>query len=187
MQREVMFAGFGGQGVLISAKILACAAMKEEREVVWVPSYGPEMRGGTAYYTVVISNHLIGSPVIRYPGYLVAMNQPSLVKFAPMVKPNGTILINSSLITIDSGRQDIDELSIPANDLAMHVGDVRTANIVALSALIARTHIVDLQTLQTCVKSEFAKNAAMIPMNMAAVEQGQMAVMASAEGYRKKL
>jgi 2-oxoglutarate ferredoxin oxidoreductase subunit gamma len=177
MQREVMFAGFGGQGILISAKILARAAMREGREVAWVPSYGPEMRGGTAYCTVVISDRLIGSPVIRHPGYLLVMNRPSLEKFAQQVKPNGTIFINTSLINIDSGRDDVHELCIPVNDLAIKLGNVRKANIVALGAFIAHTRLVDMQTLRTCVKSEFSQKPAMIPLNLAALEEGQKAVM----------
>jgi 2-oxoglutarate ferredoxin oxidoreductase subunit gamma len=180
MQSEVMFAGFGGQGILISAKILARAAMKEGREVAWVPSYGPEMRGGTAYCTVVMSNRLIGSPIIRNPGYLVAMNRPSLEKFAFQVKPKGTILINSSLIAIGSGRDDIIELRIPVNDLASQLGNVRTANIVALGAFVTRTQLVDMQMLRACVKFEFANKAGVISLNMAALEEGQKAVMALA-------
>ena len=100
MQSEVKFAGFGGQGILLSGKILAHAAMEEGLEVAWVPSYGPEMRGGTAYCTVVISDRPIGSPIIKNPLHLIAMNRPSLEKFAPDVKPHGMVLINSSLIPI---------------------------------------------------------------------------------------
>ena len=103
MQRSVMFAGFGGQGILLSAKILAHAALEEGYEVAWIPSYGPEMRGGTAYCTVVIADRPIGSPIIKNPSHLVAMNLPSLEKFAPAVKAGGVILINQSLIAIDSG------------------------------------------------------------------------------------
>ena len=109
MQNEVMFAGFGGQGILLSAKILAHAAMEEGMEVAWVPSYGPEMRGGTAYCTVVISDRLIGSPIIRNPMHLVAMNRPSLEKFAPVVRSSGVILVNSSLISIGADRDDVKE------------------------------------------------------------------------------
>jgi 2-oxoglutarate ferredoxin oxidoreductase subunit gamma len=112
MQSEVMFAGFGGQGILIIGKILAHTAMEQGFEVAWVPSYGPEMRGGTAYCTVVISDRPIGSPIIRNPMHLIAMNQPSLEKFASTVKPGGVILIHSSLIPVRSGRSDIDELVI---------------------------------------------------------------------------
>lgn len=175
MQSEVMFAGFGGQGILLSAKILAQAAMYEGREVAWVPSYGPEMRGGTAYCTVVISDRLIGSPIIRNPMHLVAMNRPSLEKFAPVVKTGGVILVNSSLIPIESGRDDVDELRIPVNDIAVRLGSVRSANIVALSAFVARSKLVSVDTLKRCVEEEFAKKKKLIPLNLAAVEEGRKA------------
>ena len=179
MQREVMFAGFGGQGILLIGKILAHAAMDEGFEVAWIPSYGPEMRGGTAYCLVVISDRLIGSPVIRNPMHLVAMNGPSLEKFAPFVKPNGIILINSSLISKNSGRNDVDELLIPANDIAKDVGSVQAANVVALSAFVARSGIVDFELLRKFVKEEFAKKEKLIPLNMEAVERGRKAALSS--------
>jgi 2-oxoglutarate ferredoxin oxidoreductase subunit gamma len=172
MQSEVMFAGFGGQGILLSAKILAYAGMEEGKEVAWVPSYGPEMRGGTAYCTVVISDRPIGSPIIRNPMHLVAMNRPSLEKFAPMVKPGGVIMINSSLISISSGRKDIDELNVPANDIAKKLGNVRSLNIVALAAFVARSKVVDFDVLRECVKKEFSKKEKLIPLNMEAVTAG---------------
>ncbi|KPJ76489.1 MAG: 2-oxoacid:ferredoxin oxidoreductase subunit gamma [Deltaproteobacteria bacterium SG8_13] len=175
MQSEVMFAGFGGQGILLSAKILAHAAMEDGLEVAWVPSYGPEMRGGTAYCTVVISDRLIGSPIIRNPMHLVAMNRPSLEKFAPLVKPNGVILVNSTLISIESGRDDVDELRVPVNDIAVRLGNVRSANIVALAAFVARAGVVKMETLRHCVKEEFATKEKLIPLNMAAVEEGEKA------------
>lgn len=175
MQSEVMFAGFGGQGILLSAKILAHTAMEEGLEVAWVPSYGPEMRGGTAYCTVVVSDKLIGSPIIRNPMHLVAMNRPSLEKFAPMVKTGGVILINSSLISIDSGRDDVDELVLPVNDIAVKLGSVRSANIVALAAFVARSNIVKIDTLRECIKGEFSKKKELIPLNLKAVEEGTKA------------
>ena len=175
MQSEVMFAGFGGQGILLSAKVLAHAAMEEGMEVAWVPSYGPEMRGGTAYCTVVISDRLIGSPIIRNPMHLVAMNRPSLEKFAPMVKSNGIILVNSSLISIGADRDDVDELRVPVSDIAKKLGSVRSANIVALSAFVARSGVVSIETLKSCVKDEFSRKKKLIPLNMSAVEEGQKA------------
>ena len=177
MQSEVMFAGFGGQGILLSAKILAHAAMEEGLEVAWVPSYGPEMRGGTAYCTVVVSDKLIGSPIIRHPMHLVAMNRPSLEKFAPVVKPKGVILINSSLITIDSGRDDVDEIKVPVNEIAGKVGSVRSANIVALSAFVTRSKIVNFDVLRECVKKEFSKKEKLIPLNMDAMDEGKKAAL----------
>ncbi len=176
---EVIIAGFGGQGILLIGKILAYTAMEEGREVAWIPSYGPEMRGGTAYCTVVISDRPIGSPIIRNPMHLVAMNRPSLEKFAPMVKPGGVILINSSLIPIRSQRSDVDELIVPVNDIAKKLGNVRAANIVALAAFVARSKVVDFDLMRESVKKEFAKKPKFIPLNMEAIEQGKRAAMPS--------
>lgn len=177
MQSEVMFAGFGGQGILLSGKILAEAAMEQGYEVGWVPSYGPEMRGGTAYCTVVIGDRPIGSPIIKNPMHLVAMNRPSLEKFAPIVKPGGVVFINSSLIPVGSGRDDIDELKVSATEIAKDLGSERAANIVALAAFVARSKIVDFEVLRNTVKAEFAKKAKFIPLNMAACEEGQKAAV----------
>ena len=173
MQSEVMFAGFGGQGILASAKILAHAAMGEGFEVSWVPSYGPEMRGGTAYCTVVVSDRPIGSPIIRNPQHLVAMNRPSLEKFAKMIKPKGVILINSSLISINSGRDDVVELIIPVTDIAKELGEIRAANIVALGAFVARSGIVGFDQIISAVKEEFSKKEKFIPLNVKALEKGK--------------
>ncbi len=175
MQNEVMFAGFGGQGILLIGNILAHAAMEQGSEVAWVPSYGPEMRGGTAYCLVVISDKPIGSPIIRNPMHLIAMNRPSLEKFAPVVKPNGVVVINSSLIPVSSGRDDVDELLVPANDIAKDLGSVKVANIVALGAFVARSKIVDFEIIRNCVKETFSSREKLIPMNMAALEEGKKA------------
>jgi 2-oxoglutarate ferredoxin oxidoreductase subunit gamma len=172
MQGEFMFAGFGGQGILLIGKILAHAAMLEGAHVAWIPSYGPEMRGGTAYCTVVVSNNPIGSPIIRKPQYLVAMNRPSLEKFAPLVKPNGTILINTSLIPISSGRRNVEELKVPAIDIAKELGNVKVANVVALGALVKRSRIVSFKILKECIKMEFASKHALIPLNLKALDAG---------------
>lgn len=177
MQSEVMFAGFGGQGILLSAKILAHAAMEEGFEVVWIPSYGPEMRGGTAYCMVVMSDRPIGSPIIRNPMHLIAMNRPSLEKFAPDVKPGGVILINSSLIPVGSGRDDVDELTVPVNEIAIELGSVKSANIVALSAFVARSRIVDFDNLLHCIKEEFSDKEELISLNMKAADQGKKAAL----------
>ena len=177
MQSEVMFAGFGGQGILLIGKILAQTAMEEGFEVSWVPSYGPEMRGGTAYCTVVISDRPIGSPIIRNPQHLIAMNRPSLEKFAPVVKHNGIILINSSLITIGAERDDVDELKVSAVEIAQGLGSVRAANIVALSAFVARSKIVKFDILRKMVKQEFSKKEKLIPLNMNALNEGKKAAL----------
>ncbi|WP_419662770.1 KorC: 2-oxoglutarate ferredoxin oxidoreductase, subunit gamma [Desulfosarcina variabilis str. Montpellier] len=172
MQSEIKFAGFGGQGILLIGKILAHAAMEEGYEVAWVPSYGPEMRGGTAYCTVVIADRPIGSPIIKNPLHLVAMNGPSLEKFAPTVKKGGIIFVNSSLINFASGRDDVDEFNVPVMEIAKSVGNMRAANIVALAAFVARSKLVSMETLRNCIKEEFSNKPKLIPLNMKAVDAG---------------
>lgn len=172
MQQSVMFAGFGGQGILLSAKILAHAALEDGFEVAWIPSYGPEMRGGTATCTVVISTRPIGSPIIKNPNHLVAMNRPSLEKYAPVVKSGGIVLINLSLISGDSGRSDVDELKVAAVDIASEMGNSKAANIVALSAFVARSKTVSIPALQRAVEEEFQKKPKLIPLNLEAMAAG---------------
>ena len=173
MHSEIQFAGFGGPGILLMGQILAQAAMDEGSEVVWIPSYGPEMRGGTAYCTVVISDRLIGSPIIRNPKHLVAMNRPSLEKFAPSVKAGGVIFINSSLISIDAGRDDVDVIRVPIIEIAKALGNVKAANIVALAAFVSRSKVVGFDSLQKAVKDKFAQKEKLIPLNMKALEEGR--------------
>ncbi|MEJ2219588.1 MAG: 2-oxoacid:acceptor oxidoreductase family protein [Desulfobacterales bacterium] len=179
MQNEVQFAGFGGQGIMLMGQIMAEAALQQGHEVVWIPSYGPEMRGGTAYCTVVISDRPIGSPIIRNPKHLVAMNRPSLEKFAPTVKSGGTIFINSSIIPIDAGRDDVDVVKVPIIEIARELGNVRTANIIALAAFVSRSQVVDFELLRESVKAKFANKEKLIPINMKALEEGQKAARAT--------
>jgi 2-oxoglutarate ferredoxin oxidoreductase subunit gamma len=178
MQSEVQFAGFGGQGIMLMGQIMAQAAMDQGYEVVWIPSYGPEMRGGTAYCTVVISDRPIGSPIIRNPKHLVAMNRPSLEKFAPTVQSGGTIFINSSIISIDADRDDVDVIKVPIIEIAKELGNVKTANIVALAAFVSRSRVVDFELLRESVKDKFASREKLIPINMKALEEGQKAARA---------
>ena len=175
MQSEVQFAGFGGQGIMLMGQIMAQTAMHQGYEVVWIPSYGPEMRGGTAYCTVVISDRPIGSPIIRNPKHLVAMNRPSLEKFAPMVQSGGTIFINSSIISIDAGRDDVDVIKVPIIEIAKELGNVKTANIVALAAFVSRSQVLDSEMLRKSVKDKFASREKLIPLNMKALEEGKKA------------
>ena len=177
MQTEVMFAGFGGQGILASGKILAQAAMAEGREVAWVPSYGPEMRGGTAYCLVVISDRPIGSPIVKKPHHLVAMNRPSLEKFTPMLKPNGTVLINTTLVPVDAGRDDLYPVKVPATTIASALGNSRAANVVALGAFVETTGILPFGTLIDSVTAEFAKKEKLVDLNLQALEAGRAAAV----------
>lgn len=175
MQKEVMFAGFGGQGILLAGKILAHAAMDKGFEVIWIPSYGPEMRGGTAYCLVAISDCPIGSPVVKNPAHLVAFNRPSLEKFAPMVKPNGVVLINSSMVSIKSGRNDVDEIAVPVTGIAKKLGSIVSANIVALGAFTARSKILEFDLVKKAVEEEFSKRKDLIPINLKSLEKGRKA------------
>jgi len=179
MQNEVQFAGFGGQGIMVMGQILAQAALEAGHEVVWIPSYGPEMRGGTAYCTVVISDRPIGSPIIRNPRHLIAMNRPSLEKFAPAVKPGGVIFINSSMINIDAGRDDVDAFKVPIIEIATDIGNIKTANIIALAAFVARSKIVPFELLEKAVQEKFADKKKLIPINMEALERGKKAALES--------
>jgi 2-oxoglutarate ferredoxin oxidoreductase subunit gamma len=137
------------------------------------------MRGGTAYCTVVISDRPIGSPIIRNPKHLVAMNRPSLEKFAPSVKPGGVVFINSSIISIEAGRDDVDVLKVPIIEIAKELGNVKAANIIALAAFVARSQIVDFDLLRESVKEKFAERKKLIPLNMKALEAGRKAALGS--------
>lgn len=177
MQREVTFAGFGGQGIMTAGKLLALAGMDEGKEVCWIPSYGPEMRGGTAYCTVVISDRAIGSPIINNPENLVVFNRPSLEKFAPKLKPKGLLVINNSLIDITSDRDDIEQVLVPFNDIANGMKNGRSINIVALGAFVARSGIVSIETQEKILMSKFGRKPKVAELNLetfrAGVERAQ--------------
>jgi 2-oxoglutarate ferredoxin oxidoreductase subunit gamma len=166
MQREVTFAGFGGQGIMTAGKFLALAGMAEGKQVCWIPSYGPEMRGGTAYCTVVISDQSIGSPVINTPESLVAFNRPSLEKFGRQVRPRGLLIINSSLIEITSERTDVDELLVPFNDIANTLQNGRSVNLVALGAFVERSGIVATETQEKILRDKFSKKPKVADLNI---------------------
>ncbi len=172
MQREVKFAGFGGQGILSAGKFLGEAGMDEGKEVAWVPSYGPEMRGGTAYCTVVIADHPIGSPVVNSPLDLVAMNRPSLEKFEPTVREGGIILVNSSLIPDRVKRKDVIELLVPCNAEAAELGNKRGANMIALGAYVEAAKIIGMDSVLKIVEHEFQRKPQFIESNLACIKRG---------------
>lgn len=170
---EVLMAGFGGQGMLLAGKILAHAAMTQGLEVSWLPSYGPEMRGGTANATVCVSDRPIGSPLITNPRGLVVMNLPSLEKFAPKVRPGAVIVINTSLISRDSGRPDCTEVRVAAREMAKEAGTERAANFVMLGAFVGATGIVAPDVVEEEITHEFSgRKAKFIPANTAAFRAG---------------
>jgi 2-oxoglutarate ferredoxin oxidoreductase subunit gamma len=152
MQKEIIFAGFGGQGVLFSGQVLAFAAMDAGHDVTWMPSYGPEMRGGTANCTVVIADEEIGSPTIKHPTAAVVMNLPSLDKFEPLVVPGGVLIVNSSLVNRDPIRTDITWLMIPAQEIAETIGPRRLLNMVMLGALLDKLPILTLVDINAALE-----------------------------------
>lgn len=172
MQDECKFAGFGGQGIMTVGKLFALAGLQEGREVVWLPSYGPEMRGGTAYCTVVVADRPIGSPVINTPGNLVVMNRPSLEKFASTVRSGGVLVINSSLIPIGTDRADLDVLRVPCNEIAIELGQPRVASMIALGAFVARTGLVSYETVRAVVLDQFSRRADVAELNVTALDRG---------------
>jgi 2-oxoglutarate ferredoxin oxidoreductase subunit gamma len=172
MQNDVVCAGFGGQGVLLIGKVLAYAGMKAGKEVSWLPSYGPEMRGGTANCTVVISDKPIGSPVIQHPRSLIAMNLPSLDKFEPMMRDRGFVLINTSLVNREPARDDLTVLKVPASGIAIEVGSPRAANMVALGAYVGGTGIVEPEVVEGILEHEFGKKPQVLEINLKAFRRG---------------
>ncbi|MGC8797049.1 MAG: 2-oxoacid:acceptor oxidoreductase family protein [candidate division WOR-3 bacterium] len=172
MQVETVFAGFGGQGVMLAGRLLAEVGMKLGKEVVWLPSYGPEMRGGTANCVVIIADEPIASPIVAHPRDAVVMNRPSLEKFCPALKPGGFAIVNSSLIKIRPERNDIRIVEVPANEIAIEAGGARAANMVMLGAYVGATAIVPVEAVFEQLKEEFAAKAKLIPVNLKCVELG---------------
>lgn len=172
-QHEIVIAGFGGQGILSAGKLLAYAGMLEGKNVSWLPSYGPEMRGGTAYCHIVVSDEPVGSPILNRATTLIVMNVPSLEKFESMVVPGGAIIADSSLLDRDAKRTDIDFIKLPASMMAVEMGNQTYANIILLGALIAKTGIVSKGTFEAALRKTLPeKYHNLIPEEMEAMEKG---------------
>ena len=173
MREELIFAGFGGQGIMFMGKLLSHAAMNSGKFVTWMPSYGAEVRGGTAHSMVVISDNAVASPVVKEPSICVVMNRPSLKKFEPKVKPKGILIINKSLIDIDAKRTDIDILEIPATEMAFNLGNSRVSNMIILGALLAKRDIVPIESLIDSLTYMISKkHKDMIRINQDAIRRG---------------
>ena len=176
LERDI-FAGFGGQGVLLMGQLLAQAALDENRQVSWLPSYGPEMRGGTANCSVTISDQPIASPIIDHPTSLIVMNRPSLDKFEDTLIPGGKLFINSSIIDRKAHRTDIDVYYVHCNEIAMELGSAKVANIVMLGAYIALTECVDTESIISALQHKLGeKKASLIPLNRKALAAGAAVV-----------
>jgi 2-oxoglutarate ferredoxin oxidoreductase subunit gamma len=170
---DVILAGFGGQGIMFIGKLLTYGSMKEGRNVTWIPSYGPEMRGGTANCTVVISDEEIGSPVITSPHSLIVMNNPSMDAFEPRLKDGGVLVVNSSLVTHKARRKDLTVVDVPANEAASKLGDKRVANMVMLGAYIAYTKTVSKEgILQGLANLLGEEKKQLFEVNKRALEKG---------------
>jgi len=174
MEKKLIIAGFGGQGVILAGKILANAGMLENKKISLVPSYGPEMRGGTANCTVIIKDGEIYSPVVDHPDILVALNNPSLERFKPDVAPGGRIFFNSSLCLTKTQRKDLHYFGIPVSDMATDMGNVRVANVIMLGALIKETRLVKKDTISNKVLPELlsGKKSSLLELNRKALEEG---------------
>lgn len=173
MLEKVIMAGFGGQGIMSIGQMLTYAGMNEGKEVSWMPSYGPEMRGGTANCHVIVSDHEVASPVINDATTALILNKPSLTKFETSVRSGGSMLINSSLVDIDSSREDVYTYMIPANDIAVELGNVKTANMVMLGAFIELTKAVEVDTIFAALKKVLGeKKAHLFDVNIEAFKRG---------------
>ncbi|KPK63322.1 2-oxoacid:ferredoxin oxidoreductase subunit gamma [candidate division WOR_3 bacterium SM23_42] len=173
MTKEIIIAGFGGQGIVSSGIILGYAGMLENKNVTFFPSYGAEMRGGTANCSVVISSEPVASPIVAYPDILIIMNEPSLARFEPMLKPGGIFFYNKTLIKSHPKRDDITVLAIEANAIAEELGQGRIANMVMLGALVKKTDILKLETLKKAQRERFVKaSSEQLSLNDKALERG---------------
>ena len=173
MTKKTVFSGFGGQGVLMMGYVLAVSAMRDGKEVTYLPSYGAEVRGGTANCTVVVSDEEIFSPVASSPDYAVIMNRPSLVKYEGMIKKGGTIILNSSLVDSVPPRTDLDIVQVPANDIAKKLGSERTINMIMLGAFVAKTKITSLDSIMNGLTEIVkGKKASVMKLNRKGLDKG---------------
>ncbi|HSO29169.1 MAG TPA: 2-oxoacid:acceptor oxidoreductase family protein [Candidatus Sulfomarinibacteraceae bacterium] len=183
MEHSAIFAGFGGQGVLFAGTILARAAMAEGLEVLWIPSYGPEMRGGTASCTVIVSDEAIGSPVVDRADAVVALNPPSMAKFEPAVAPGGLLVLNRSLIEALPSRTDLEVCAVPCTALARTAGDDRLVSVVAVGALLARRPLVPLAAVRAALAQVVgAKHPERLAADLAALDAGYAAALEGVAG-----
>jgi 2-oxoglutarate ferredoxin oxidoreductase subunit gamma len=177
MHHEIVISGFGGQGVLFAGQLLAYAALEEGRYVTWIPSYGPEMRGGTANCTVIVSDEEIGSPLVRQPTAAVVLNPPSFTRYEPLVKPGGVLLCDATLIQARSARGDIQALAVPAKEIADELDLPQIANVVMLGALAAATQVVQLETLDRVLAQHLsARHRDKLEANKQALRRGAACV-----------
>lgn len=172
---EFIFAGFGGQGILSIGQVLAYGAIKKGLDVAWIPAYGPESRGGTAYATVIVSDEQIGSPTTKTPTGTIIMNGPSYDKFIPMIRPNGVAVINADLCPQPRLREDVIEIRVNCQQLAKKAGSEMVAAMVALGAFLNAKKLIETDMIEYGIKKAFPGKDKFLPMNMQAIEYGRAA------------
>ena len=173
MTTQILIAGFGGQGVLFAGKFLAYKGLLEDKQVSWLPSYGPEMRGGTANCSIILSDDPVGSPIVSTPDALIAMNLPSFDKYEPTVAPGGKVFVDSTLIGRKAIRSDVDTYYIPATKMAADAGIPTLANMIILGKMIKETGAVSFENLMAAMKKVVsAKHAELLEINIKALEAG---------------
>lgn len=173
METSIIVSGFGGQGALFAGQLLAYAAMDSGRNVTWIPSYGPEMRGGTAHCTVIISDNPIGAPLVDQPDVAIVLNGPSFNKYDPLVISGGLLAINSSIVDQDSERNDIDIVAVPANAIAEEMGSGKMMNMAMLGAMLARRPILELAVLEKALKDHLpARKIHLLENNLQVLRRG---------------
>lgn len=188
MHEEVIISGFGGQGALFAGQLLTYAGMEEGHMVSWIPSYGPEMRGGTAHCTVIISDEPIGSPIIYNPTSCIVLNPESMEKYEPLVKPGGVLVVNTSLVRTKSKRTDITVIEVPANDLANELGSTKIANLVLLGALLAAKPIVSIDSVKKALDEHVPEHRRhIIEPNKRALDLGAAVVLQSKQKVSQQL
>ena len=172
--KELLAAGFGGQGIMMLGQLVAYSGIEDGRNVTWIPSYGPEMRGGTANCSCVISDEPVGSPMVTQGDVVVIMNQPSLAKFEGSVKPGGVLIYDSDLVEYPNPRTDCIVIPVPSQTIAAELGSAKVANIVMLGVLVEASKMVSEESVEKIIREKLgAKKPQFLPMNLSAYEKGR--------------
>ncbi len=186
METSIIIAGFGGQGVLFSGQLLAYAGMDAGQQVTWFPSYGPEMRGGTANCTVIISSDIIGAPVVAHPDVAIVLNQPSYEKYEPLVKAGGLLIVNSSIVVSESDREDAETVYVAANAIAEEFGTVQMLNMAAIGAMLQRRPILTMAEIEKALADHLpSRKAHLLEANLKVLHRGCEIAAVDASPVRK--
>lgn len=182
MQTSIVISGFGGQGVMLAGQLLAYCGMDNGFHVTWIPSYGPEMRGGTANCTVIISDEPIGAPLVKKSDIAVVLNLPSFEKYEGLVIPGGLFVVNSSIVDVKTNRDDIDTVYVPANDIAEGQGTTKMTNMAAIGAMLAKRPFLSLEAVQQGLRDHLpARKADLLEANLRVLELGYDAALDQVE------